>query len=92
MRHTISVDVAYRCAQHVRDVFHQATPAHGRRLAARLIERLPTCLIPESTRLGPTLRKWTDTHVAYFDTAGVSNAPHRSHQQHQPKLRSRNAN
>ena len=80
MRHTISVDVAYHCAQHVRDVFHQATPAQGRRPAARLIERLPTCPIPESTRPGPTLRKWKDAHVAYFDTAGASNAPHRSHQ------------
>ena len=85
MRHTISVDVAYHYAQHVRDVFHQATPAHGRRLAARLIERLPKCLIPESTRPGPTLRKWKDAHVAYFDTAGASNAPHRSHQRTPPK-------
>ena len=48
----ISVDVAYRCAQQVREVFHQATPAQGRRLAARLIESLPTCPIPEIARLG----------------------------------------
>ena len=53
MRHTISVEVAYHCAQQVRDVFHQATPAQGRRLVARLIERLPTCPIPEIARLGP---------------------------------------
>ena len=52
MRHTTSVEVAYHCAQHVRDVFHQATPAQGRRLAARLIESLPTCPIPEIARLG----------------------------------------
>ena len=52
MKHTSSVEVAYRCAQHVREVFHQATPAHGRRLAARLIESLPTCPIPEIARLG----------------------------------------
>ena len=32
MRHTMSVAVAYHCAQHVRDVFHQATPTHSRRL------------------------------------------------------------
>ena len=76
----ISVEVAYHCAQHVRDVFHQATPAHGRRLAARLIESLPTCPIPEIARLGRTLRKWKDAFLAYFDTAGASNAPHRSHQ------------
>ena len=71
----ISVEVAYRCAQQVRDVFHQATPAHGQRLAARLVERLPTCPIPESTRLGRTLRKWKDAFLAYFDTAGASNGP-----------------
>ena len=75
MRHTISVEVAYQCAQHVRDVFHQATSAQGRRLAARLIERLPTCPIPEITRLGRTLRKWKDALDAYFDTSGASNGP-----------------
>jgi len=77
----ISVEVAYHCAQQVRDVFHQATPAQGRRLAAHLIQRLPRCPIPEIARLGRTLRKWKDALDAYFDTAGASNAPHRSHQQ-----------
>ena len=77
----ISVEVAYHCAQQVRDVFHQATPAQGRRLAAHLIQRLPTCPIPEIARLGRTLRKWKDALDAYFDTGGASNAPHRSHQQ-----------
>ena len=76
----ISVEVAYRCAQQVRDVFHQDTPAHGRRLAAHLIESLPACPIPEIARLGRTLRKWKDAFLAYFDTDGASNAPHRSHQ------------
>ena len=76
----ISVEVAYHCAQQVRDVFHQATPAQGRRLATHLIERLPTCPIPDIARLGRTLRKWKDALDAYFDTGGASNAPHRSHQ------------
>ena len=71
----ISVDVAYHCAQQVRDVFHQATPAQGRRLAAHLIQRLPTCPIPEIARLGRTLRKWKDAFLAYFDTGGASNGP-----------------
>ena len=69
----ISVDVAYHCAQQVREVFHQAAPAHGRRLAARLIQRLPACPIPEIARLGRTLRKWKDALDAYFDTDGASN-------------------
>ena len=71
----ISVEVAYRCAQQVRDVFHQDTPAHGRRLAAHLIESLPACPIPEIARLGRTLRKWKDAFLAYFDTDGASNGP-----------------
>ena len=69
----ISVDVAYHCDQQVRDVFHQATPAQGRRPATHLIKRLPTCPIPEIARLGWTLRKWMDAFLAYFDTAGASN-------------------
>ena len=48
----ISVEVAYRCAQQVCDVFHQDSPAQGRCLAARLIESLPACPIPEIARLG----------------------------------------
>ena len=71
----ISVEVTYRCTQQVRDVFHQATPAHGRRLATHLIECLPTCPIPEIARLGRTLRKWKDALDAYFDTGGASNDP-----------------
>ena len=76
----ISVEDAYHCAQQVREAFHQDTPAHGRRLATRLVESLPTCPILEIARLGRTLRKWKDAFLAYFDTAGASNAPHRSHQ------------
>ena len=59
----------------MRDVFHQNTPAHGRRLTTRLIESLPTCPIPEIARLCRTLRKWKDALDAYFDTAGASNGP-----------------
>ena len=71
----ISVEVAYLLTQQVRDVFHQDTPAQGQRLAARLIERLPACPIPEIARLGRTLRKWKDAFLAYFDTGGASNGP-----------------
>ena len=71
----ISVEVAYHCAPQVRDVFHQDSPAQGRRLAAHLVERLPTCPIPEIARLGRTLRKWKDASLAYFDTDGADNGP-----------------
>ncbi len=69
------MEVAYHCAQQVRDVFHQATPAQSRRLVAHLIQRLPTCPIPEIARLGRTLRKWKDAFLVYFDTGGASNYP-----------------
>ena len=71
----ISVEVAYLLTQQVREVFHQATPAQGQRLAAHLVERLPACPIPEIARLGRTLRKWKDAFLAYFDTGGASNGP-----------------
>ena len=71
----ISVEVAYLLTQQVREVFHQATPAQGQRLAAHLIQRLPACPIPEIARLGRTLRKWKDAFLAYFDTDGASNGP-----------------
>ena len=74
MRHT-SVSKSPTLTGQVREVFHQATPAQGRRLAAHLIQRLPTCPIPEIARLGRTLRKWKDAFLAYFDTGGASNGP-----------------
>ena len=72
MRRT-SVSTSPTFTGQVREVFHQATPAQGQRLAAYLIERLPACPIPEIARLGRTLRKWKDAFLAYFDTDGASN-------------------
>ena len=69
----ISVSTSPSFTGQVREVFHQATPAQGQRLAARLIQRLPACPIPEIARLGQTLRKWKDALDAYFDTGGASN-------------------
>ncbi|MFC5296212.1 transposase, partial [Brachybacterium tyrofermentans] len=69
----VAVEVAYQCAQDLRDVFDQPTPAQGRRLAERLIDTLPPCPIPEIARLGKTLRRWKTAFLAYFDTDGASN-------------------
>ena len=69
----VAVEVAYQCAQDLRDVFHQPTPAQGRRLAEQLIEKLSSCPIPEIARLGKTLRRWKTAFLAYFDTDGASN-------------------
>ena len=76
----ISVSKSPTFTGQVRDVFHQATPTQGRRLATRLLEHLPTCSVPEIARLGQALREYKDTLDAYFDTGGASNTPHRSHQ------------
>ena len=43
----ISVSTSPTFTGQVRDVFHQATPAHGQHLATHLIQRLPACPIPE---------------------------------------------
>ena len=51
IRHT-SVSKSPTFTGQVREVFHQATLTQGQRLAARLIQRLPACPIPEIARLG----------------------------------------
>ena len=71
----ISVSTSPTFTGQVCEVFHQAIPAQGRRLAAHLIERLPACPVPEIARLGRTLRKWKDALDDYFDTDGASNGP-----------------
>ena len=48
----ISVSTLPTFTGQVCEVFHQAIPAQGRHLVARLIERLPACPIPEIARLG----------------------------------------
>lgn len=71
----ISVEVVYLCAQDIGGVFRQDTPEQCRRFAKCLIEHLPTYPIPETVRLGRTLRKRKDAFLAYFDTGRASNGP-----------------
>ena len=89
----ISVSKSPTFTGQVREVFHQATPVQGQRLATHLIEHLPTCPIPEITRLGRTPRKWKDAFLAYLDTGGASNGPteainghYRTRQTHRQRL------
>lgn len=70
----VAVEVAYKRAQDVREVFHQPTLPRGRRLAEQLIQKLPSCPIPEIARLGKTLRRSRTAFLAYFDTDGASNS------------------
>ena len=76
----ISVEVAYRCAQQVRDVFHQDTPAQGQRLAAHLIQRLPACPIPEIARLGANPTQMEGRTRRLLRHSRSQQRAHRSHQ------------
>ena len=76
----ISVEVAYLHRASARGL--PSSHTRPRPTPGRTSRRAPTaCPIPEIARLGRTLRKWKDAFLAYFDTSGASNAPHRSHQQ-----------
>ena len=65
--------VAWLCAQRLRSAYRAKSPAEGRRIADGLIRSLPTCPIPESKRLGKTLKQWRDAFLAYFDTGRANN-------------------
>ena len=67
------VALAWQCYQRLRAIYHQPTPAGGRRLAEHVIATLHSCSVPEIARLGRTLRAWRTQVLAYFDTDGVSN-------------------
>lgn len=65
--------VAWLCAQKLRSAYRAKSPAEGRRIADDLIRSLPMFPIPESKRLGKTLKQWRDAFLAYFDTGRANN-------------------
>lgn len=69
----VPVEIAYRCAQQVRSVYHQDSPAAGRAIAMRVLDAFVSCPIPEVARLGRTLTQWRVEFLGYFDTAGANN-------------------
>jgi transposase len=69
----LEVEVAWMCAQQVRDCYHQASHADGRAIAEKVLASFITCPIPEVKRLGKTLTTWRAEFLGYFDTAGASN-------------------
>ena len=69
----VEVEVAWHCAQQVRSIYHQDTPAAGRAIAETILATFATCPIPEIARLGRTLRQWREPLLGYFDTGGASN-------------------
>lgn len=56
----VEVEVAWHCAQQLREVFHTDNPVAGRRLATTIVDTFHTCPIPEVARLGRTLRQWRE--------------------------------
>jgi hypothetical protein len=50
----------------------ERSPA-GRAIAGKVIALSPSCRIPETARLGHTLRQWRQQMLACFPTSGVSN-------------------
>ena len=69
----LEVEVAWRCAQQLRSVYHQSCHADGRRVAEKILATFPSCPIPEIARLGRTLNQWRDPFLGYFTTSGANN-------------------
>jgi len=69
------VALAWQIAQRLRGCYRAEQLADGRRQAERLLDTLHTCPIPETARLGRTLRSWRTKLLAYFDTNRTSNGP-----------------
>lgn len=69
----VEVEVAWRCAQQLRSVYHQTSHAAGRRIALQILDSFASCPIPEIARLGRTLRQWRREFLGYFDTGGANN-------------------
>ena len=76
----ISVSNSPTFTGQVREVFHQATPAQGQRLAAHLIQRLPACPIPEIARLGADPTQVEGRILGLLRHRRSQQRPHRSHQ------------
>ena len=69
----VEVEVAWQCAQQLRDAYRQADLTAGRVIAEQVVETFHTCPIPEIARLGRTLRRWRDAFLAYFTTGRANN-------------------
>ena len=69
----VEVEVAWSCAQQVRDAYHQDSHTAGRVIAEKVLDSFTTCPIPEVKRLGKTLTQWRSEYLSYFDTGGANN-------------------
>lgn len=69
----VEVDVAWQCAQQLRDAYREPDLTAGRKIAEHVLDSLPSCPIPEIARLGRTLAQWREAFLAYWSTDRSSN-------------------
>lgn len=62
----IEVDIAWQCAQQLRDASRDPHLTAGRTIAEHVTDSFPTYPIPEITRLGNTLTPWRHAFLAYW--------------------------
>ena len=69
----LEVDIAWQCAQQLRDAYQHPDLAQGRKIAEQVLDSFPSCPIPEIARLGKTLTQWRTAFLSYWDTDRSSN-------------------
>ena len=69
----LEVQVAWRCAQQVRSMYHQDSPVAGKAIAEQVLASFASCPTPEVARLGRTLKQWREALLGYLTTNGANN-------------------
>lgn len=69
----VEVEVTRHCAQHLRSVYHQWSPADKPRVAEKVLVSFPTCPIPRITHLGRALNQCRDAFLGCSTTNGANN-------------------
>nr|WP_242497600.1 transposase [Microbacterium protaetiae] len=64
----VEVDIAWQCAQQLRDAYREPDLTAGRKIAEHVLDSFPSCPIPEIARLGRTLAQWREAFLAYWRT------------------------
>ncbi|SLM92947.1 transposase [Brevibacterium yomogidense] len=77
----IEVEVAWPCANQLRDAYRVKDLTEGSKFAERMLESFATCPISEFRRLGNTLTQWKAAFMSYLSTvqsnSGGTNAVNR---------------
>lgn len=67
------VFLAWQCCQQVRAAYAHRDLSAGKSIAEHILRSFASCLIPETARLGRTLRQWKQTLLSHFTTDCSSN-------------------